>query len=599
MQSAETRLSILKQKSKHDKNYKFKRLYRNLYNEDFYIRAYQKLQAKEGNMTPGTDNITIDGFSRQTIQKLTKQLKVERYKPNPSRRTYIPEKNGKLRPLGIPCFEDKLVQEILRETLEAIYEPIFCECSHGFRPNRSCQTALDQIKRKSKGTNWVIEGDITRCFESIDHNILIKMISKKIDDGRILELIRRFLEAGYFEFKKVHNSLSGTPQGSGLSPILANIFLHEFDQYMEELTKQYTKGTRRQLNPLYQKFHAQRQRAIRQGDRSKAKQALKQMQTMPSGDPMDEAFIRVQGVRYADDFVVCVVGSRALAFEIKEKLGDFLKHTLGLELNQEKTSITNLAKKRVRFLGYELAKSHCNTKLVKNRCGHIRRSINGNIQLLVPGQVIREKLEPFRKGSKPYPCSTRSNLSIREIIDMYNAEIRGLYNYYCLATDVNKKLATFRYFHYGSMLKTIAGKERSSARKIVRKYGIAVPRKRTSGTKWVVGVQYKSKAGSKVVTYFDGPLVWVEHPLVKVSESFGSALGGGHLIKRFKVNVCELCGSSKGIVVHHIRKLKEAKQRYCRYGKMPPVWVMAMMKIKRKTLVVCHSCHVEIHSVPL
>ena len=214
MQTAQTRLSILKQKSEHEKNYTFKRLYRNLYNQEFYLRAYQKLHAKEGNLTPGIDNTTIDGFSLQTAQKLIKQLKTRQYKPKPSKRIYIQKKNGKLRPLGIPCFEDKLIQEILREILEAIYEPIFCETSHGFRPNRSCHTALQQIKNKSTGTNYVIEGDITGFFENIDHDILIQVLSQKIKDGRILKLIRQLLKAGYFDLNEVHNSLSGTPQGS-------------------------------------------------------------------------------------------------------------------------------------------------------------------------------------------------------------------------------------------------------------------------------------------------------------------------------------------------------------------------------------------------
>jgi len=433
----------------------------------------------------------------------------------------------------------------------------------------------------------------------MDHNILLNLLTKKIDDGRIIELIRRFLEAGYFEFEIVHNSLSGTPQGSGLSPILANVFLHEFDQYTEALSEQYSKGTHKRINPTYQTLHSQRHTALKQGNRTNAKQILRQMRKIPSGDPMDESFIRVHGVRFADDFVVCVAGSRSVACEIREKISVFLEHTLKLELNEEKTFLTNLSTERARFLGYELSRCQCNSKLTKNSLGFKNRSINGTIQLLVSGQVIRDKLKPFKKGNKAYPCSARSNLSIRAIIDMYNAEIRGLYEFYCLATDVSKKLAAFRYYHYGSMLKTIAGKERSSIRKVVCKYGVVVPRKQTAGMKRVVGVQYETKAGAKTVTYFDEPLVRVEHPVVGGSDLFGSALGGGQLIRRFRANICELGGSSEGIVVHHVRKLKEVKQRYCKHGRTPPMWVVAMLKIRRKTLVVCRSCHAEIHSVAL
>lgn len=266
MQNAETVLSILKQKSKHDEQYVFERIYRNLFNEDFFIRAYQKIYAKEGNMTPGIDNNTIDGFSKKKIAKLIELLKMERYQPKPVRRTYIPKKNGKMRPLGIPTFTDKLEQEVVRQILEAIYEPIFRDTSHGFRPNRSCHTALHQVKSTCKGTNWVIEGDITSCFEKIDHNILLGILSKKIKDGRMLELIRRFLKAGYLEFKEKHNSLSGTPQGGIISPILANIYLHEFDKYMEELVKTYSKGKQKRVNPDYHSLNTKRWKANKKGD---------------------------------------------------------------------------------------------------------------------------------------------------------------------------------------------------------------------------------------------------------------------------------------------------------------------------------------------
>lgn len=404
------------------------------------------------------------------------------------------------------------------------------------------------------------------------------------------------MKAGYFDLKEVHNSLSGTPQGSGLSPILANIYLNTFDQYVEELSKQYRKGNKRQTNPPYQKLYGKRRIARKRGNKQEAKQILKQLLTLPSRKPMDESFIRVNYVRFADDFLVCIMGSRAMACEIKEKLTVFMKQNLKLELNQEKTSITNLSKKRVRFLGYELTKNRCNTKLSLDKRGYKRRSINGRIELLVPGQVIRDKLKPFRKGSKPYPCKDRSILSVKEIIETYNAEIRGLYDYYCLAVDVSKKLGMFKYFHYGSMLKTIAGKLRSSVNSVVCGYGVVVPRKRCSGSKRVVGVQYETKAGLRTLTYFDKSLVRVEFPSVGVADWFGQPLAGKQLMARFRSNRCELCGSVEGVVVHHVRKLKAFKQKYGRgVGEVPPLWVLAMLKSHRKTLVVCRRCHAVIH----
>ena len=350
MQKAETVLSILKQKSKQDESHRYDRIYRNLFNEDFFLRAYQKIHAKQGNMTPGTDGTTIDGFSRKQISQLIELLKWERYQPKPVRRTYIPKKNGKMRPLGIPAFADKLVQEVVRQILEAIYEPIFSDNSHGFRPNRSCHTALYQIKSTCRGTNWVIEGDITGCFDHIDHEILLKILSKKIDDGRFLELIRKFLKAGYLEFNQKYNSLSGTPQGGIISPILANIYLHEFDKFMEGISAEYTKGKQRRPYREYQILQYKRNRAKKKGNQEQADEYLRQMQNIPALDPMDKNYQRVKYVRYADDFVVCIIGSKATANEIKERIAGFMQKELHLELSRENTKITNLSDKRVRFL---------------------------------------------------------------------------------------------------------------------------------------------------------------------------------------------------------------------------------------------------------
>ena len=160
MQKAEVVLSILTEKSVQNKEYVFDRLYRNLFNPDFYRLAYSNIYAHEGNMTAGSDDETIDGFNIEKVETVIAQLRQESYRPKPVRRTYIPKKNGKRRPLGIPSFSDKLVQEVVRILLQAIYEPVFTDTSHGFRPARSCHTALMQIKTNCKGTAWAIEGDI-------------------------------------------------------------------------------------------------------------------------------------------------------------------------------------------------------------------------------------------------------------------------------------------------------------------------------------------------------------------------------------------------------------------------------------------------------
>lgn len=597
MQKAETVLSILKQKSKQDESHRYDRIYRNLFNEDFFLRAYQKIHAKQGNMTPGTDGTTIDGFSRKQISQLIELLKWERYQPKPVRRTYIPKKNGKMRPLGIPAFADKLVQEVVRQILEAIYEPIFSDNSHGFRPNRSCHTALYQIKSTCRGTNWVIEGDITGCFDHIDHEILLKILLKKIDDGRFLELIWKFLKAGYLEFNQKYNSLSGTPQGGIISPILANIYLHEFDKFMEGISAEYTKGKQRRPYREYQILQYKRNRAKKKGNQEQADEYLRQMQNIPALDPMDKNYQRVKYVRYADDFVVCIIGSKATANEIKERIAGFMQKELHLELSREKTKITNLSDKRVRFLGYEITKSQENTKQVVDSIGRKKRSVNGTIQLVVPGDVIREKLKPFIKKGKPYQVGARVNLPVIEIISQYNAEIRGLYNYYCLATDVSTKISTFQYYHYFSMIKTIARKEKSSVKKVIQKYGIDVPRKNGTGTMRIVGIRYNTKEGPKTMTYFNDSLKKVSRPAGEISDQFGQVLKSGQLMKRLNSDVCELCGAEHcALEIHHVRKLKDIVKKYRKRGTPMPNWVWLMSYMKRKTLVLCHDCHVNLHN---
>ncbi len=239
--------------------YVYDRLYRNLFNREFFLQAYQNIYASQGNMTAGTDGKTIDAMSLERVDRLIAALKDESYQPKPSRRTYIPKKNGKLRPLGIPSIDDKLVQEVVRMLLESIYENSFEDTSHGFRPNKSCHTALRMIQNRFTRCKWFVEGDIKGFFDNIDHNVMIGILHKRIKDERFLRLIRKFLNAGYMEDNQLHQSYSGTPQGGGIiSPILANIYLDQFDKYMVEYKKRFDRGNKRAVNVEYHKLSAKR-----------------------------------------------------------------------------------------------------------------------------------------------------------------------------------------------------------------------------------------------------------------------------------------------------------------------------------------------------
>ena len=233
MRNPEQVLNILAGHS-NEPEYKYERLYRILFNEQMFFVAYQRMYAKPGNMTPGTDGKTEDEMSIDRINKLIESIKDETYSPNPAKRTYIPKKNGKMRPLGIPSFEDKLVQEVVRMVLEAIYEGHFEWTSHCFRPSRSCHTALKSLQNNFNGAKWFIEGDIKGFFDKIGHDVLIKIMKGRIADDRFLRLIRKFLNAGYMEEWLFNKTYSWTPQGGIISPVLANIYLDKFDKYMNE-----------------------------------------------------------------------------------------------------------------------------------------------------------------------------------------------------------------------------------------------------------------------------------------------------------------------------------------------------------------------------
>jgi group II intron reverse transcriptase/maturase len=482
MQKAEVVLAVLRNQSTQSKDFVFDRLYRNLFNPDFYMLAYGSLYAKEGGVTPGTDGKTIDGFNIHQVNGIIEKIRNEIYYPQPSRRTRVPQKNGKLRPLGVSSFADKLVQEVLRMMLAAIYEPIFKETSHGFRPEKSCHTALLQVKRDGQGAVWAVEGDIKGFFDNIDHDILLGLLAKKIADGRIIGLVRRFLKAGYFEFHPTRGSLTGIPQGNLISPVLANVYLHELDAFMEGLCRGQNIGK--------------------------------------LSETAGPEFTRVRYVRCADDFLILVNGNKELACMLKKKVGGFLKTKLNLDLSEEKTLVTRLSSESVRFLGYEIRKAHENTAAAKGKNGAGKRSVNGTIQLLVPGDVIRAKLKPFMRNNKPVHLSERLNAPVLKTLMAYNAEIRGLYNYYRLAADVSGKLAAFKHYHYSSLLKTIASKEQISVLQVLAKYGISVRRGQGTGTRRVFGVTYETKDGPRTRTYFNDPLRKMDTPYVDQQENF-------------------------------------------------------------------------------
>ena len=588
---------VLKALSDHSQSsdYKYERLYRYLFSEEMFAVAYQRIYAKQGNMTPGTDGKTIDEMSLERIERLIVSLEDESYQPHPAGRVYIPKKNGKKRPLGIPSFEDKLVQEVVRLLLEAIYEGHFEGTSHGFRPHRSCHTALGMIQKSFAGAKWFIEGDIKGFFDNIDHNVLISILRERISDERFLRLIRKFLNAGYVEDWKYNKTYSGTPQGGIISPMLANIYLDKFDKYIKEYAAKFRKGDRRSINPEYwrlnnkknwlkKKLQKTSDEQIRKSYLYEIAQLSKQMLSTPHKDAMDADFRRMQYVRYADDFLISVIGSKSECETIKADITQFMREQLKLELSDEKTLITH-AQDKAKFLGYEIFIRKSDA-VKRNKDGVLKRDFNGAVVLTLNSAVIQKKLTEYNAlevrnidgkdiwWSKPRRYMTP--MKPEDILAQYNAETRGLYNYYSLAANVSKECASFAFIMKMSMFKTLGWKLNTSARKVRQKYqkdkDFVIPYNDAKGKqKYRVFYNegFKKRNAQFDVDYDKLPqTMYVPYP---------------SLVERLKDGRCELCGKEGKVVMHHVRTLTKLKGNN--------EWEKLMLKRHRKTLVVCEDCN--------
>lgn len=586
-------LTKLQENSKKNHDEVFTRLYRYLLRPDIYYVAYQHLYSNKGAGTKGVTDDTADGFSEIYIENIIEALKNEMYQPKPVRRTYIKKSNGKMRPLGLPVFTDKLIQEAIRMILEAIYEPIFSDYSHGFRPVRSCHTALAQIKKEFTGARWFIEGDIKGCFDNINHAVLVEIINQKIKDARFLKLIRLFLKAGYMEDWKYHETYSGCPQGGIISPILANIYLNELDRHVMKIKKEFDVATKARYTPEYTKLVGLRQRLHNKIKNSNGiereklieeyKTATAQMLKLPAKQCDDK---KIKYVRYADDFLIAVNGNRQDCEKIKQELTEFINTTLKMELSQEKTLITH-SNTPARFLGYDVRVRR--DQQIKPKGKFKTRSMNNKVELSIPFKdkigkflfsngIVKQrsengKLEPIHRPQ----LLNRTDL---EIVTIYNAELRGICNYYGLASNFNK-LIYFNYLMEYSCLKTLAGKHRSKVSKIRAMYKDgtgkwAIPYETKTGIKKMYFANYADCKGKKFTDIVPQTAKNYSHDVTTLES-------------RLKAKICEVCGCTENdrYEIHHVNKVKNLK------GKSE--WEKIMIAKRRKTIVVCHKCHMAIH----
>jgi group II intron reverse transcriptase/maturase len=586
LQSAETVLGVIQEYGR--RKLPLRNIYRLLYNPDLYLRAYARLYSNDGAMTKGTTSETVDGMSGEKIKRIIEDVRYERYRWTPVRRTYIPKKNGKVRPLGIPTWSDKLLQEVIRLILEAYYEPQFNDHSHGFRPERGCHTALSDIRQTWTGTKWFIEGDIKGCYDNIDHSILISILRENIYDNRFLRLIDGLLRAGYLEEWHYNRTLSGTPQGGVSSPILSNIYLDKLDKYVENvLLPAYNRKEKREVNKEYVRIQMRASYLRRIGRKREAVMLRKQQQKLPSKDQDDPEYRRLRYIRYADDFLLGSVGPKAEAEEIKEQLRRFLHEELRLELSQEKTLITHAHTRAARFLGYEIKTLQSDEKMGKGK----QRTINGKIELRVPKEVIEGNCAKYQKRGMAIHRAELVSESDFAIVEKYQSKYRGLVQYYLLATNVSH-LHKLHWVMKTSLLKTLATKHRTSTTRMAAKYQKEV--QTHYGTLKCLEVRVERKERKPLITRFGGiPLRRQEKAVIRDINPNQVVIPRNELVKRLLRNECELCGSKENIVCHHVRKLSDLKRKG---RKEKPLWVKVMIAMHRKTLVVCGYCHWAIHT---
>lgn len=577
-------------------------LYRLLYREDLYVVAYERIKSNPGNMTAGVDGSTLDGFSMNAIRRIIESLRDGSFDFARARRVYIPKPNGKKRPLGVASPLDKVVQEVLRMVLEAIYDSphgsSFHVNSHGFRPGRGTHTALQEIRKNWSGVIWFVEGDIKGCFDNIDHTILMNILRKRISDERFLGIIWKALRCGYLEFKVPVNSLIGTPQGSIVSPILANVFLHEFDEFVsKELIAKLEVGVKKQQTKAYKRvnYHLTNARrahasASDEQERGRWLQAIRQLKIDQQSIPAYEgssSYIRIKFVRYADDWLIGINGPKRLAEDVREWCATFLT-SIGLTLSPEKTKITHAKTQEARFLGTRLSVGTSNprrTKVSHRGISTTKRTAGWTPIMRAPiGEIVHRLHDRGMCTAQGWPTACKRWLYLDDvtIVTMYNSVLRGYLNFYSFA-DNFQELARIQYILLLSLAKTLGHKHRLPIGSVFKKHGNPI----------VVRIEQGDKSSRSVA--FAANTSWKRQPnRFLINENFGGPDGTirdrTRSLQRSKLGQrCVICGSTENIEMHHLRHIRKMGKRVRGFAKL-------MASINRKQVPLCQPHHVAVHS---
>ena len=570
------KLLWLETKCAENKEFVTNDIFHHMYNKTLYELAYFKLKSNPGNMTPGIVPTTLDGFSEEVIQDIINSLKNDTFKFSPGRRVQIPKASGGKRPLTVAPPRDKIVQEVMRMLLEAIYESSFSPNSHGFRANMSCHTALRQIFTTFGVATWYIEGDISKCFGSFDHDILIEILRKRIKDERFIGLIIKALKAGYFEFNEFSHSIIGTPQGSIISPILSNIYMDGFDKFIEDLMKSFSKCTKPRGNPVWISYSNRKTRAKTLAEKAKWH---KLQQTVPSKDPLDPNFKKLVYVIYADDWILGVRGSREDCVQLLKLIKDYLKEVLKLNLSEKNTLITNASRDKALFLGTKVFKARHQS--FNRSLGFVKRN-SREVRLLAPIDRITKKLKEakFLFKDQPSPRFLWLHNSKDQIIALYNSVYRGYMNYYSFAHNLGRISGFIHNTLRSSCAKLLAAKfSLQSQKQVFSKFG-----KNLQGKD---NIAFVAPTYTLKVWDFKIPDKHLKSDITQtglLSTLYASNISKASL----EGLICAMCESDYRVEMHHVKYLKDLNPKLNKVDEL-------MAKRRRKQIPLCRKCHIVHH----
>ena len=558
------RLLAINKLSKKNPKWVHKDIFRILYNDEIWKAAYEKLKGNKGALTPGSTPETMDGMSLKRLERLKNEVCAEAYNFKTVKLSYIPAANGKKRPLGLPTANDKIVQEVMRMILESIYEPNFSKLSFGFRTGHGCHDALDHVENRFRWVDYVIEGDIEQTYPTIDHHILVKILQTRIGDPRFIRLIWKLLGCGVLDEERTIWSKTGVPQGTMVSPILANIYYHELDNFIQVIKEQFEtpKENRKQLkspayksieykiNKIYKEMVNHEPQTLERQKLAKQLKALRTERLKTVG--LKNKIIRIEYVRYADDWIIGVAGDRELASNIKHQVAHFMKNSLAQKLHPDKTKVTDLRTGNVHFLGYDIFLPR-NRTIAEYKGKGVRTIRQGQPQLRFDLPVAKVTKRYSERGyfkqltNKVRPISRASYTVLEDhvIVSHYRSVWLGLLNYYSGCTN-RGRLQYIHYLLHISCAMTLGHRHRMSISKVFKKHGKNLTIKIPS-TEKTVSFPYKTSWKLSERRWLRGSKVLIStHPYA-------------NLVSRSSIGLpCAICDSDKfPVEMHHVKHLRK------------------------------------------